>query len=103
MRTVIDLCARRLPDTYGLDPVKDIQVLSPTKRVRRCGQPERRTAEGAESAGREKKAEKASKIYTLREGDRVMQIKNNYSLRWEKPGNAGIDGTGVLMETWGLS
>lgn len=33
VRTVIDLCARRLPDTYGLDPVKDIQVLSPTKRV----------------------------------------------------------------------
>jgi exodeoxyribonuclease V alpha subunit len=25
-----------------------------------------------------------------------MQIKNNYSLRWEKPGNAGIDGTGVF-------
>lgn len=25
-----------------------------------------------------------------------MQVRNNYSLRWEKPGNAGIDGTGVF-------
>lgn len=96
VRTVIDLCARRLPDTYGLDPVKDIQVLSPTKKGPAGVVNLNVELQKALNPQDGKKAEKASKIYTLREGDRVMQIKNNYSLRWEKPGNAGIDGTGVF-------
>jgi len=31
-----------------------------------------------------KKKQKAFRNYVFREGDRVMQIKNNYNLRWEK-------------------
>ncbi|NMA33620.1 MAG: ATP-dependent RecD-like DNA helicase [Clostridiaceae bacterium] len=96
LRTVIDLCDRRLPDTYGLDPLKDIQVLSPTKKGPAGVVNLNIELQKVLNPPDRKKAEKAAKIYTLREGDRVMQIKNNYSLRWEKPGDARIDGTGVF-------
>ena len=96
LRTVIDLCVRRLPDTYGLDPMKDIQVLSPTKKGPAGVVNLNIELQKVLNPQDGKKAEKVSRVYTLREGDRVMQIKNNYSLRWEKPGNSGIDGTGVF-------
>ncbi len=96
VRTVVDLCSRRLPDTYEFDPMKDIQVLSPT----------RKGPAGVASLNIElqkvlnppdrKKTEKASKNCVFREGDRVMQVKNNYDLRWEKPDNKLIDGNGVF-------
>lgn len=96
VRTVVDLCSRRLPETYGFDPMKDIQVLSPTKKgpagvinlnpelQKMLNPPDR------------KKAEKVSRNYVFREGDRVMQVKNNYALRWEKLEDRRIEGTGVF-------
>lgn len=96
VRTVVDLCSRRLPDTYGFDPMKDIQVLSPTRKgpagvaslnielQKVLNPPDRR------------KAEKVSKSCIFREGDRVMQIKNNYDLRWERTDNRLADGNGVF-------
>ena len=96
LRTVIDLCARRLPETYGLDPLKDIQVISPTKKGPAGVVNLNTELQKVLNPQDGKKTEKAYRIYTLREGDRVMQVKNNYSLRWEKPENAGIDGTGVF-------
>lgn len=96
VRTVVDLCSRRLPDTYGFDPMKDIQVLSPT----------RKGPAGVASLNTElqkvlnppdrRKTEKASKNCLFREGDRVMQVRNNYDLRWERPDNKLIDGNGVF-------
>ena len=102
LRTVIDLCARRLPETYGLDPLRDIQVISPTKKGPAGVVSLNMELQKALNPQDGKKAEKVSRGYTLREGDRVMQIRNNYSLRWEKPGNAGIDGTGVFNGDMGM-
>lgn len=102
VRTVVDLCSRRLPDTYGFDPMKDIQVLSPSKKSpagvlnlnlelqKVLNPPDRR------------KKEKVSRDYIFREGDRIMQVKNNYDLRWEKPDNKFADGTGVFNGDVGL-
>lgn len=101
-RTVVDLCSRRLPETYGFEPMKDIQVLSPSKK----------SPAGVINLNVElqkvlnppggKKAEKISRDIIFREGDRVMQIRNNYALRWEKPGNKLIDGTGVFNGDVGM-
>jgi exodeoxyribonuclease V alpha subunit len=82
--------------------MKEIQVLSPTKKspagvinlnieLQKLLNPE----DG-------KKAEKVFRDYVFREGDRVMQVRNNYSLRWEKPGNRFIDGTGVFNGDVGM-
>lgn len=96
VRTIIDLCSRRLPDTYSLDPLKDIQVLTPTKKgpagVINLNM-ELQKVLNPPGTG---KAEKASRAYVFREGDRVMQIRNNYSLRWERADDPRVEGTGVF-------
>lgn len=101
-RTVVDLCSRRLPETYGLEPMKDIQVLSPTKKnpagVINLNLELQKVLNPADRS----KAEKVSRDYIFREGDKVMQIRNNYTLRWEKPGNKLIDGTGVFNGDVGM-
>ncbi len=96
LRTVIDLCSRRLPDTYGLDSFKDIQVLSPTKKGPAGVINLNIELQKALNPPDKKKAERVSRSYILREGDRVMQVKNNYMLRWERPDDPNIDGTGVF-------
>lgn len=96
LRTVIDLCSRRLPDTYGLDPLRDIQVLSPTKKGPAGVVNLNIELQKALNPPDKRKAERVSGPYTYREGDRVMQVKNNYSLRWERPDDPGLDGTGVF-------
>ncbi|GAE87768.1 RecD-like DNA helicase YrrC [Acetivibrio straminisolvens JCM 21531] len=84
LKTVVDLCIRRIPDTYGYDPMKQMQVLTPMRKgtagvanlnieLQKVLNPEDR-----------KKNQKVFRNYVFREGDRVMQIKNNYNLKWEK-------------------
>jgi len=96
VRTVVDLCSRRLPGTYGFDPMKDIQVLSPTRKGPAGVASLNIELQKALNRADRKKAEKASKNCVFREGDRVMQVKNNYDLRWEKPDNRLVDGNGVF-------
>lgn len=92
-KLVCDLVSTRLPKTYDLDPVRDIQVLCPTK-VGATGSVElnRRLQEilnppqpGKPQLG----GERDSKI--LRCGDKVMQIKNDYDITYERNGaEAGV-------------
>jgi exodeoxyribonuclease V alpha subunit len=102
VRTVVDLCCRRLPDTYQVDPMKDIQVLSATRKgpagVANMNLELQRVLNPADR----RKTEKASRGYIFREGDRVMQVKNNYTLRWVRPDNINIDGTGVFNGDMGV-
>ena len=95
-KLVCDLVAVRLPKSYGLDPVRDIQVLCPSK-LGPTGSVElnRRLQDllnppaadkpqlGGEQGGQN------SKI--LRLGDKVMQIKNDYDITFERSGaEAGV-------------
>jgi exodeoxyribonuclease V alpha subunit len=73
----IDIVARRIPERFGLDPVWDIQVLSPMHRgvlgVTRLNE---RLQARLTPAGREL----AVGWRRFRVGDKVMQIRNNYEL-----------------------
>ncbi len=90
--TIVELCARRLPAAYGDDISEGIQVISPS----------RRGAAGTESLNaslqRElnpqngKKRERKSREIVFREGDRVMQTKNNYKLEWYRRGAVTVTG-----------
>ena len=92
-RLVCDLVSTRLPKAYGFDPIRDIQVLCPTK-VGPTGSVELNArlqevlnppAPGKPQIG----GEKGSKI--LRLGDKVMQIKNDYDIPFERGGGeAGV-------------
>ncbi len=101
-RTLVDLCSRRLPETYGFEPMKDIQVLSPTKKSPAGVINLNLELQKVLNPADRNKAEKVSRDYIFREGDKVMQVRNNYSLRWEKPGNKLMDGTGVFNGDVGM-
>ncbi len=94
MSTIIDLCRKRLPEAYGYSPTNDIQVLSPSRKGA-LGTVELNKA--LQEALNPKSPDKKELIVNgriLREGDKVMQYRNNYNLPWEK--NDGTSGTGVF-------
>lgn len=88
--TVTELIAKRLPAAYGYSPLEDIQVLCPSRKGD-CGTVNlnRKLQEALNPADKDKNelATPAGRLF--REGDRVMQIKNNYKIPWEKDREAG--------------
>ena len=84
LMTIESLLLKRLPDYRGFDPNRDIQVLTPTKKgitgTRKLNTYLQQVMNPAQEGRREK-------IYgdrLFREGDRVMQVRNNYSLEWRR-------------------
>jgi exodeoxyribonuclease V alpha subunit len=73
----VDLASRRIPTRYRLDPVNDVQVLTPMHRgelgVRRLNQ---RLQEELTPPG----PELVIGARRFRVGDKIMQIRNNYDL-----------------------
>ena len=93
-KVICDLCQTRLPNAYGYSPFENIQVLSPSKKG------DLGTAELNErlqerlNPPSEDKAEVTIGGKTFREGDKVMQVKNNYDIRWFREN--GETGEGVF-------
>ena len=88
-----DLVCRRLPNAYGLDPMADIQVISPMKKTQTGVYALNAALQALLNPGEPGKNERAFQNRILREGDKVMQIKNNYDLLWKRTG--GDEGSGV--------
>ena len=92
-RLICDLVSTRLPKSYGYDPVRDIQVLCPTK-VGPTGSVElnRRLQAILNPPASDKPQiiwEQSGRV--LRCGDKVMQIKNDYDIPYERDGaEAGV-------------
>jgi len=83
LQVIQDLVSKRLPGHYKVDPLKDIQVLSAMKKGT-CGVDNLNQAlqERLNPADFNKEEiEVANRIF--REGDKVMQIRNNYDLDME--------------------
>ena len=93
-QTVRDLCATRLPKNMGI-PASEIQVLTPTRKGA-VGTAELniRLQEALNPPSPEKK-ERQYGGFTFREGDRVMQIRNNYDIMWKKTDGSTV-GTGIF-------
>lgn len=96
-RRIVALCATRLPNFLGLDPVKQMQVLSPTKKGD-CGVwMLNQMLQAQFNPPAPHKQERVRGDTTFREGDKVMQTRNNYQLKWKKEGVFGWeDGQGVF-------
>ena len=96
-RRIVKLCAERLPGFTGLDPVRQMQVLSPTKKGD-CGVwMLNQMLQSEFNPPRPHKLERVRGDTTFREGDKVMQTRNNYQLKWKKEGVFGWeDGAGVF-------
>lgn len=99
--TVIDLCVRRLPNTYNLSPFDEIQVLSPQRRGDVGTIELNRRLQDALNPKSEAKTEFKSGTYTFRVGDKVMQTKNNYDIQWKKD-KENESGMGIFNGDIGL-
>ena len=97
---VCDLVSRRLPATYGFDPMRDIQVLCPSKKgpvgtlaLNPCLQqllnPPAANKPELEAGGR-----------VFRRGDKVMQVRNDYLIPYERDG--GESGVGAFNGDMGV-
>ena len=93
-QTISDLCVRRLPQNMGI-PADQIQVLSPTRKGGVGTGNLNKLLQSALNPGSPMKKERASGDFTFREGDRVMQIRNNYDIIWKKCDGSAV-GTGVF-------
>lgn len=89
-----DLCASRLPGKMGIPP-EQIQVLSPTRKGGAGTVHLNQLLQQALNPAAPHKKEKAFGPYIFREGDRVMQIRNNYGLLWKKTDGSAV-GAGIF-------
>ena len=94
VQTVCELCARRLPQNMGIAP-GDIQVLSPTRKGIAGTRNLNSALQAALNPQAPGKKEKKYGEFCFREGDRVMQIRNNYDIIWKRTDGIGV-GAGVF-------
>ncbi len=92
---ILDLVRSRLPKAYGYDSLTDIQVLSPSKKgtagtvslnvmlQERLNPPSRN------------KEEHKRGTTVFREGDKVIQMRNDYGINWTNPVE-GAEGAGIF-------
>lgn len=88
MATVTSLCSTRLPQYYGLKP-SQIQVLTPARRQAGGTHQLNRMLQEALNPPAAGKNEKRYMDTVFRVGDRVMQVRNNYDIVWEKEDEVG--------------
>ena len=93
-QTVAGLCETRLPQNMGI-PSEQIQVLSPTKKTGAGTFQLNKLLQSRLNPPVVGKAEKKFGELTFREGDRVMQIRNNYDILWKKTDGSSV-GTGIF-------
>lgn len=75
---------RRLPGYYHIDPVRDIQVLAPMKKGEAGVFALNRMLQEQLNPPSRHKKERLSGETRFREGDKVMQVRNNYQAEWTR-------------------
>ena len=93
-QTIRDLCTVRLPKNMGI-PSDQIQVLSPTRKGTVGTVNLNKVLQSALNPPAESKKERQFGEFSFREGDRVMQIRNNYDIMWKKTDGSMV-GTGIF-------
>ena len=88
--TISSLISERLPKTYGRDIKDKIQVITPSKKGVAGVEAINSVLQAKLNPQSKFKKEKVSRGIIFREGDRVMQIVNNYDIEWEKNGIQGV-------------
>jgi exodeoxyribonuclease V alpha subunit len=102
VNTIVELCKERLPKYYKTTFMEGIQVLSPMKKGL-CGiinlNNELQKILNPEALD---KKEKQYREFTFRVGDKVMQVKNNYKMKWQSIVDFEKEGEGVFNGDIGL-
>lgn len=104
LNTIIDLINTRLPKfNSNWDKLKSIQVLVPMKKGVLGVTNLNERIQNVLNPKAPYKKEKEFRSMVFREGDKVMQIKNNYSLKWTRiAGKGEHEGSGVFNGDMGF-
>lgn len=84
VKEIISLCKGRLKSYGDYDFFKNIQIISPTKKGITGTKELNKILQQELNPSSEKKQEKQTLGVIYRQGDRIMQIKNNYDIYWER-------------------
>lgn len=105
VHAIQELVASRLPKFTGCDGLQDMQILTPTRKgvlgVQNLNTVLQQTLNPPDG----KKQEKEYRQIIFREGDKVMQIKNNYNMAWRIYGAGGKrkdEGVGIFNGDAGI-
>lgn len=98
-KTVTDLCTARLPKAYGYSPLDNIQVICPSRMGDSGTYNLNRVLQSALNPQDTAKAEITVAGTVFREGDKVMQTRNNYNIEWT---SSDSEGTGIFNGDIGM-
>lgn len=99
-RVILNLCSQRLPNAYGYSPFDNIQILCPSKKGELGTVELNKQLQAVLNPKSADKDEVTIGSKTFRTGDKVMQIKNNYDIRWFKEN--GDTGEGIFNGDIGI-
>ena len=99
-KLIRDLCTTRLPKNMGIPP-EQIQVLSPTRKGGVGTVALNKMLQSALNPASSDKREHQYGNTCFREGDRVMQVRNNYDIVWKKTDGSAA-GTGIFNGDVGI-
>ncbi len=99
-KLVCELVTTRLPRSYGFDPIRDIQVLCPTKLGPTGTQALNVELQNLLNPEQKGKPQLQSAARVFRVGDKVMQVRNNYEIVWQRIG--GEQGVGAYNGDIGI-
>ena len=94
VETIVSLVTERLPASYGINPLTDIQILCPSRMLETGTVNLNNILQDKLNPHKKGTPQLSFKGFYLREGDKVMQIKNNYDLQFKK--DNGEYGSGVF-------
>lgn len=87
--TIADLCLNRLPRSYGDAIRQDIQIITPSRKGKAGTEVLNQMLQAAQNPPAKGKKERRFRDIIFREGDKVMQIKNNYDITWSRGDDEG--------------
>lgn len=90
---LLELVKDRLPSAYGFSPTDNIQVITPSRKGVLGVVELNKMLQNVLNPQKRGVAEVRSMLYTFREGDKIMQMKNNYDIEWHKDDE---EGTGIF-------
>ncbi len=89
VNTVVDLCSLRLPKAYNFSPISNIQVLCPSRKGETGSIYLNKALQEKLNPPAKNKNEIVNSGRIFREGDKVMQVKNNYDIIWKRDDEEG--------------
>lgn len=101
LENIVSLCTGRLEKYGNYSFAQNIQIISPTKKGELGTKELNKSLQQAINPASELKNERKFIDSVFREGDRIMQIKNNYDIYWEKKEPTLEIGKGVFNGEYG--